>query len=132
MVLTALRSQSEPKRTPCSTEWCESGHHVGMCGNEDPQADAWNLRAGIYEGYAFHSAGSSPSSLRNTSIAHLAGALGTPVWVLLSSNPDWRWLLDRDDCPWYPTARLFRQSAHDDWDGVVERVGAALSRLAGS
>src|SRR5262249_52712126 len=65
----------------------------------------------------------------DTSIAHLAGALGKPVWVLLSFNPDWRWLLGREDSPWYPTARLFRQSVRDDWNGVVARVGAELGRL---
>jgi ADP-heptose:LPS heptosyltransferase len=66
----------------------------------------------------------------DTSVVHLAGALGKPVWVLLASNPDWRWLLERGDSPWYPTARLFRQSARDDWSGVVARVGAELGQLA--
>ena len=61
-----------------------------------------------------------------TSVAHLAGALGRPFWVVLSRNADWRWLVGRDDSPWYPSARLFRQTALDDWDGVFERVGAAL------
>ena len=59
-------------------------------------------------------------------MAHLAGALGKPVWVLLCHTPDWRWLLDRDDSPWYPTARLFRQRQHDDWDEVVARVAVEL------
>lgn len=61
-----------------------------------------------------------------TSVAHLAGALGRPVWVVLSRNADWRWLVGREDSPWYPTARLFRQTTLGDWDGVFERVGAAL------
>ncbi len=65
----------------------------------------------------------------DTSVAHLAGALGRPVWVLLPFVPDWRWLLDRDDSPWYPTARLFRQTGSRDWRGVVERVRAALHQL---
>jgi tetratricopeptide (TPR) repeat protein len=58
----------------------------------------------------------------DTSVAHLAGALGQPIWILLPFLPDWRWLLDRDDSPWYPTARLFRQTAKRDWAGVVARV----------
>jgi Glycosyltransferase family 9 (heptosyltransferase) len=62
----------------------------------------------------------------DTSIAHLAGALGKPVWVLLTHAPDWRWLLDRDDSPWYPTARLFRQHDSREWDSVIARVGDAL------
>lgn len=66
----------------------------------------------------------------DTSMAHLAGALGRPVWVLLCSVPDWRWLLDREDSPWYPTARLFRQPKAGDWAAVIERVRAELARLA--
>ena len=62
----------------------------------------------------------------DTSLAHLAGALGRPVWVLLTLAPDWRWGLGRSDCPWYPTARLFRQTALGDWDGVMARVIVAL------
>ena len=61
-----------------------------------------------------------------TSVAHLAGALGRPFWVVLSRNADWRWLVGREDSPWYPTARLFRQTTLGDWDGVFARVEAAL------
>jgi hypothetical protein len=63
-----------------------------------------------------------------TSIAHLSGALGRPTWVLLSQLADWRWLLGREDSPWYPTVRLFRQSARGEWTDVFERVAAQLVR----
>jgi tetratricopeptide (TPR) repeat protein len=65
----------------------------------------------------------------DTSVAHLAGALGRPTWLLLSRLPDWRWLLDRDDTPWYPTVRLFRQTETGDYGSVVDRVRAELSAL---
>ncbi len=62
----------------------------------------------------------------DTSVAHLAGALGVPVWVALPFVPDWRWLLDRSDSPWYPTMRLFRQKRLGDWKGVFGEIEAAL------
>jgi tetratricopeptide (TPR) repeat protein len=62
----------------------------------------------------------------DTSVVHLAGGLGRPLWILLPYIPDWRWLLDREDSPWYPTARLFRQTATRDWAEVVARVRDAL------
>jgi tetratricopeptide (TPR) repeat protein len=65
----------------------------------------------------------------DTSIVHLACALGKPVWILLPFVPDWRWLLDRDDSPWYPTARLFRQTETREWQGVIRRVQNALRDL---
>jgi hypothetical protein len=65
----------------------------------------------------------------DTSIVHLAGALGKPVWVLLPFFPDWRWLLDREDSPWYPTVRLFRQKTIGDWTEVIQRVVGDLAAL---
>jgi len=62
----------------------------------------------------------------DTSVAHLAGAMGRPVWILLPYNSDWRWLSGRDDSPWYPTARLFRQHDVRSWENVIARVHAAL------
>lgn len=62
----------------------------------------------------------------DTSVAHLAGAMGKPVWILLPFNPDWRWMLDRDDSPWYPTARLFRQSAFGDWSHAIRDLADNL------
>ncbi|WP_316185375.1 tetratricopeptide repeat protein [Bradyrhizobium sp. SZCCHNRI1003] len=67
----------------------------------------------------------------DTSVAHLAGALGCPTWMLLSYTPDYRWLLDRDDSAWYPTMRLFRQRERRDWAEVVEQVRNALHELIG-
>ena len=64
----------------------------------------------------------------DTSVAHLAGSLGKPVWILLPVTVDWRWLLNREDSPWYPTARLFRQASAGDWDGVIARVGEELAK----
>jgi tetratricopeptide (TPR) repeat protein len=66
----------------------------------------------------------------DTSVAHLAGALGHPVWVLLPYALDWRWLRDREDSPWYPTMRLFRQKKQQVWDDVLARVPAELARIA--
>jgi tetratricopeptide (TPR) repeat protein len=65
----------------------------------------------------------------DSAVAHCAGALGVPVWVLLPFYPDWRWLLDRQDSPWYPTMRLFRQTEPGKWDSVFNRVAYELKRL---
>ena len=63
--------------------------------------------------------------------AHLAGALGRPVWVALKRSRDWRWLLERADSPWYPTMRLFRQRVSGEWDDVFEAISAAVARRLG-
>ena len=68
----------------------------------------------------------------DTAVAHLAGALGKPVWILLPLNADWRWLLNRADSPWYPSARLFRQSRLGDWGEVIDRLSRELGVLQGS
>jgi ADP-heptose:LPS heptosyltransferase len=67
----------------------------------------------------------------DTSVPHLAGALAKPVWVMLQFMPDWRWLLSRQDSPWYPTMRLFRQPCRGDWDSVIAAVVDALSLAKG-
>ena len=64
----------------------------------------------------------------DTAVAHLAGALGKEIWTLLPYMPDWRWLLDRENTPWYPTTRLFRQNKIGDWAEVFERVRSTLEQ----
>jgi hypothetical protein len=66
----------------------------------------------------------------DTSVAHLAAGLGRPTWILLPYKLDWRWLLDRDDSPWYPTVRLFRQTETREYGSVLARVRMELSALA--
>ncbi len=66
----------------------------------------------------------------DTSVAHLAGALGCPVWVALKHVPDWRWQLEGDRIVWYPTMRLFRQTQRGDWEGVFARIAEQLTSMA--
>ena len=68
----------------------------------------------------------------DTSVPHLAGALGGPVWVALPLSPDWRWFLERDDSPWYPSMRLFRQRTLADWDDVFDRIASELAAKVGA
>jgi len=67
----------------------------------------------------------------DTAAAHLAGALGVPVWVAVPFAPDYRWLLEREDSPWYPTLRLFRKTSVNDWPGVFDRLAEELRRGSG-
>jgi ADP-heptose:LPS heptosyltransferase len=63
----------------------------------------------------------------DTSMGHLAGAMAKPVWIMVPKAADWRWQLEREDSPWYPTARLFRQARPGEWDPVLARLTAALA-----
>jgi hypothetical protein len=65
----------------------------------------------------------------DTAIPHLAGAVAVPVWVAVALVPDWRWLLEREDTPWYPTMRLFRQKRYGDWEDVFRRIALELRRV---
>ena len=64
----------------------------------------------------------------DSAVAHLAGALGIPVWLVLGVIPDWRWMLQREDSPWYPTMRLFRQTQRDNWSEVFTRMAEELRK----
>ena len=66
----------------------------------------------------------------DTAVAHLAGAMGIPTLLLLAFQPDFRWLLDRDDSPWYPTLRLYRQPSYGDWESVIRQIIADLTQEA--
>ena len=64
----------------------------------------------------------------DSALAHLAGALAVPVWIAVYFVPDWRWQLEREDSPWYPSARLFRQTTPGDWSSVFARIAAELAK----
>jgi ADP-heptose:LPS heptosyltransferase len=66
----------------------------------------------------------------DTAVAHLAGALGKPTWLLLPYSPDWRWMWQREDSPWYPKLRLFRQATPGDWSTPIQRIATELRKLA--
>jgi hypothetical protein len=111
---------------------------VLQCG---PEYERWRREAGgppMHDGLASDDIAETAAAIAaldlvitpDTMVAHLAGTLGVPVWVMLHFAADWRWLLDRSDSPWYPSMRLFRQPAPGDWGSVVGQVGGALARLA--
>lgn len=83
------------------------------------------------DGMALTNLGPQLEDFYDTSVAHLAGALGRPVWLMLPNAADWRWLRDRDDSPWYPTMRLFRQEHNGAWQAVFQAVAGELAKLAG-
>ncbi len=100
-------------------------------GPETEQSGGWYGRAPLINlGAEIQDYGDTMAILQNierlvtvdTSAAHLAGAMGRPVWIMLPRAPDWRWLLEREDSPWYPTVRLFRQTAVRRWDDVAQRI----------
>ncbi len=66
----------------------------------------------------------------DTAVAHLAGAMGLPVWVALGKAADWRWLEEREDSPWYPTMRLFRQAGLGNWEALFERIAGDFKSVA--
>jgi ADP-heptose:LPS heptosyltransferase len=110
----------------------QKGKAAGQCANVRPGMELIDLTGGLND-FADTAAMVSHLDLViavDTAVAHLAGALGKQVWTLIPSGPDWRWMLDREDSPWYPTMRLFRQSKAGDWDHVIERVGIALKICA--
>ncbi len=101
-----------------------------------PVDDEWDI---IELGTEFRNFDDTASALRqmdllitcDTSVAHLAGSMGIPCWVLVANPPEWRWLLDRFDSPWYESVRLFRQKTPKDWDPVMINVMEALREFAG-
>ena len=102
-----------------------AGMHVECLGEElDPGPDAFIDTAAVMECVDL-------VITSDTAIAHLAGALGRPAWIALSYVPDWRWLLNRSDSPWYPTLKLFRQKQRDDWETPFAEMEFELRKLAG-
>lgn len=106
----------------CRAELDAVREHLGVTVHE---VDGVDLFADL-DGVAALIAATDVVVSQPNSVVALAGALGRPVWILLSDVPNWRWFRDRDDSPWYPSARLFRQQRHGDWDAVFGRVAAAL------
>lgn len=120
---------SLPDITFYSLQFGEGVQQIAEVSSELPLIDACSQHKDFAESAAFL-AGLDLVITIDTAIAHLAGALGIPVWILLAhSRADWRWMLHRKDSPWYPSARLFRQRNPDDWESVILQVREALQRL---
>jgi hypothetical protein len=102
---------------------------------EAPTAAGWDQRSGVFPGdvslqqYAQRIKALDLLITIDSMPAHLAGALGVPVWTLLHAEADWRWMRDRDDSPWYPTMKLFRQREQGDWSEVIERIVSELKKF---
>ncbi len=112
-----------------SLQFGEGAQQISEIASEFPLIDACSQHRDFAESAAFL-AGLDLVITIDTAIAHLAGALGIPVWILLAHNrADWRWMLGRSDSPWYPSARLFRQPAPDDWESVIVRIRESLMQL---
>ena len=109
----------------CESEIAAIARDFGVDIYQDDEIDAFTELDGLA---AQLTALDLTISIDNSTV-HLAGALGRPVWVLLPYACDWRWLIDREDSPWYPTARLFRQPVIGDWASVIARVNGELSKL---
>ena len=108
-----------------------------FCLQQKPQSDSFTgiQFEGIFDELTFPDTAAIITNLDlvisvDTAVAHLAGALGKPVWTLLPFAPDWRWMLERSDTPWYPTMRLFRQTRLNDWPSVLQSVGSELRQMA--
>jgi tetratricopeptide (TPR) repeat protein len=94
-----------------------------------PEMDDWTDELADFSDTAALTANLDLVISVDTAVAHLAGALGKPTWVLLPRVPDWRWMLQRSDSPWYPTVRLFRQKTIGDWQAPIEEIASALPSL---
>jgi hypothetical protein len=108
---------------------------LGLTRSEIEWLVAHGVREALPDGIDFKATRDVVASLDlvisvDTAIVHLAGAMGWPVWPLLCHSPDWRWQLERTDSPWYPSARLFRQTRYGDWTQTLGEVAEALARQA--
>ncbi len=130
-----LLTQFEPiaRRAGIRLFSLQKGHGSEQLGKIDGRFEVTDLSGGLGD---FMDTAAAVKNLDlviapDTAVAHLAGALGVPVWVALPFAPDWRWMSGRDDSPWYPTMKLFRQQRWGDWDDVFARMAGDLGRSQG-